>query len=388
MSTPAKPKHPNTFEGVKRIAKEAGARYPELVAAQWAVESGWGKAAPGHNYFGLKSATPGAGQKHLTQEERDGAMVTETAEFMTFASLEECVNYLVRLWYKDYEGYKGVNNAADREAAARMLESEGYATDSQYAEKLIKVMDEMEPVVIAVSTTSSGGSKPKPPAKPAVLTLRALQDTWLKKTREAADDLGEKEKVAVAQGKEYGVAELRELPGDAHAEVVLAGGAGTWFVFEPHWETVQGTGEAMPAVIDWNDFGCLITPHLSVGEVLQWDKRRKPSGGAIVRILKTAAEFEKIRLAWGAPLGVTSWYRPEPINAQVGGVPGSRHTTGEAFDIYPVGRSLDSFYEWIRRRWTGGLGDGRNKGFLHLDTRNGGHFVPGAGATPYTTWLY
>jgi hypothetical protein len=388
MSTPAKPNHPNTFEGVKRIAKAAGARYPELVAAQWAVESSWGKAAPGHNYFGLKAEATGTGQTLLTQEERDGVLLDETAKFMTFESLEDCVSYLVRLWYKDYEEYKGVNNAPDRNAAARVLQEQGYATDSKYASKLIKVMDEMEPVVIAVSTTSSGGSKPKPPAKPAVLTLRALQDTWLKKTREAAADLGGKEKVAAPQGKEYGVAELRELPGDAHAEVVLAGGAGTWFVFEPHWEKVQGTGEAMPAVIDWNDFGCLITPHLSVGEVLQWDKRRKPSGGAVVRILKTAAEFEKIRLAWGAPLGVTSWYRPEPINAQVGGVPGSRHTTGEAFDVYPVGRSLDSFYEWIRRRWTGGLGDGRNKGFLHLDTRNGGHFVPGAGATPYTTWLY
>lgn len=87
-------------------------------------------------------------------------------------------------------------------------------------------------------------------------------------------------------------------------------------------------------------------------------------------------------------MGVTSFYRPEPINAQVGGVPGSRHVSGEAFDIYPVDRSLESFYQWIRRRWTGGLGDGRARGFIHLDCRGGGGFVPGAGARPAAEWIY
>jgi uncharacterized protein YcbK (DUF882 family) len=85
---------------------------------------------------------------------------------------------------------------------------------------------------------------------------------------------------------------------------------------------------------------------------------------------------------------VTSFYRPEPINSQVGGVPGSKHTTGEAFDIYPVDRSLESFYQWIRVRWTGGLGDGRPRGFIHLDTRGGGGFVPGAGVRPAAEWIY
>ena len=33
---------PNTWEGVETTAKTSGAKYPELVAAQWALESGWG----------------------------------------------------------------------------------------------------------------------------------------------------------------------------------------------------------------------------------------------------------------------------------------------------------------------------------------------------------
>jgi uncharacterized protein YcbK (DUF882 family) len=123
---------------------------------------------------------------------------------------------------------------------------------------------------------------------------------------------------------------------------------------------------------------------------LQWDKQRIPAANAAVktRLIKTAQEFQKVRDAWGHSLGVTSFYRPEPINSAVGGVPGSKHTTGEAMDVYSTNRSLESFYQWIRLRWTGGLGDGRNRGFIHLDTRGNGGFVPGAGVRPAAEWLY
>jgi GH24 family phage-related lysozyme (muramidase) len=226
--------------------------------------------------------------------------------------------------------------------------------------------------------------------KPSLFRIEATQDTWLKKEPVASTELGEKQKVAVPKGKSYAVSAYAEAPADAHALVELAGGAGTWYVYEPHWKRDLPSGEAMPSSVDWADFGCLVTPNLTVGEVLQWDKRRVPGPNASVRskLLRTAAEFQKVRDAWGQPLGLTSFYRPEPINAQVGGVPGSRHTTGEAFDLYPTTRSLESFYQWIRTRWSGGLGDGRNRGFIHLDTRGGGGFVPGSGARPAAEWLY
>jgi hypothetical protein len=194
----------------------------------------------------------------------------------------------------------------------------------------------------------------------------------------------------VEKGRDYAVCAYSEVVADGHAKVELAAGAGTWFLFEPHWRKLVGSGEAMQAHVDWDDFNCLVTPNLTVGEILQWDKRRVPGPGASVRsrLLRTAAEFQRVREAWGRPLGVTSFYRPEPINGQVGGVPGSKHVTGEAFDIYPVDRSLESFYQWIRTRWTGGLGDGRSRGFVHLDTRGGGGFVPGSGARPAAEWLY
>jgi len=129
----------NTWEGVKAAAQACGAKWPELVAAQWALESAHGTALSGkNNFFGIK----GAGSSHVTQEEVDGKMVTITAGFIDFNSLEDCVNYLVTRWYKDYKGYRGVNNAPSAQEAAYQLKAQGYATDSAYPEKLIRIMHE------------------------------------------------------------------------------------------------------------------------------------------------------------------------------------------------------------------------------------------------------
>jgi len=228
-----------------------------------------------------------------------------------------------------------------------------------------------------------------------LFTIEALQNTWLKKESLQADSLASDRKVEVAAGRRYGVMAWREQAADGHAEVDLAAGAGTWFLWEAHWRRLdQGpanpTTWASAASVNWSDFQALIHPYLSVGEVLQWDDRRRPAAGSSAerQLLATAEQHRLIREAWGSALGVTSFYRPEPINSEVGGVPGSKHITGEAMDLYPVSRSLEDFYQWIRQRWSGGLGDGRNKGFIHLDTRGGGGFVQAAGVRPSAEWLY
>lgn len=382
----------NTWAGVKEAAADAGAKYPELVAAQWALESAWGKSTSGtHNYFGLK----GEGTKRKTQEVINGKTVTITAGFIDFDNLGQCVQYLVDRWYKDFKQYKGVNNAPSVEAAAKELVKQSYATDPDYAEKLMRlVKEEEESKLINVLDEAPVEAKPVKPAtvagKPVLFRITAQQDTFLKKKPVQAAELGEKEKVAAERGRGYAVLAYTEVAGDAHAQVELAAGSGTWFIYEPHWRKDQQLGEAMPREVDWNDFNCLVTKNLTVGEILQWDRRRIPGPNDSVRarLLKTAEAFQQVRDGWGRPLGVTSFYRPEPVNSEVGGVPGSRHVSGEAFDLYPVDRSLETFYQWIRVRWTGGLGDGRNRGFIHLDRRNGGGFVPGAGARPYAEWLY
>jgi hypothetical protein len=128
----------NDWAGLIAAAKQAGSKYPEVVAAQWALESGWGKHTSGtHNYFGLK----GTGSNVNTQEFLNGKWITIKAGFIDFPDLYTCVCYLVERWYKDFGKFKGVNRAQNRNECARLLVVEGYATDPSYSDKLMQIMD-------------------------------------------------------------------------------------------------------------------------------------------------------------------------------------------------------------------------------------------------------
>jgi hypothetical protein len=127
-----------TWGEVALLASKAGAKYPELCAAQWALESGWGKSVSGkNNFFGIK----GRGTVVNTTEFIGGKKIYIADEFMDFATVYDCVKYIVDKWYKDFNGYKGVNNATNRDEAAKMLVKCGYATDPNYATKLIDLMN-------------------------------------------------------------------------------------------------------------------------------------------------------------------------------------------------------------------------------------------------------
>jgi hypothetical protein len=129
----------NTWKGVITAASKAGAKFPQVVAAQWALESGYGKHASGkNNFFGLK----GEGSERETKEFINGQWVTIKAGFIDFPDLQTCVTYLVDRWYRDYQRFKGVNRASSAEECARLLVVEKYATDPAYADKLIRILRE------------------------------------------------------------------------------------------------------------------------------------------------------------------------------------------------------------------------------------------------------
>lgn len=127
----------NTWDGIVAAARAAGAKFPDVVAAQWALESGYGKHTSGkNNYFGLK----GEGSDRETKEFINGQWISIVDGFIDFPDLQTCVTYLVDRWYRDYQRFKGVNRAGSPEECARLLVAEGYATDPQYSDKLIKLM--------------------------------------------------------------------------------------------------------------------------------------------------------------------------------------------------------------------------------------------------------
>ena len=129
----------NDWNGIVKAARTAGAKYPELVAAQWALESNYGKATSGrNNFFGLK----GSGTTTKTQEFINNQWITISDSFIDFPDIQTCVTYLVDRWYKDYKSYQGINRAENRDEAARLLQKYGYATDPDYPDKLIRLMNQ------------------------------------------------------------------------------------------------------------------------------------------------------------------------------------------------------------------------------------------------------
>lgn len=133
-SSPAPRGARQSWENVVAMARGQGAKFPELVAAQWALESDWGRSPSGrNNFFGQK----GAGTRKATWEVVNGRRVNTTASFMDFASPADSVGFLIDKWYR---GDNGANRARTVEEAARILKQQGYATDPEYVNKLLRIV--------------------------------------------------------------------------------------------------------------------------------------------------------------------------------------------------------------------------------------------------------
>lgn len=144
-----------------------------------------------------------------------------------------------------------------------------------------------------------------------------------------------------------------------------------------------------PANIDWSDPDCLVSKYFRVVEVTKGSANRGVEAGSEVekRALALATELDKIREAFGHPIGVSSWNRPPAVNRSVGGARYSQHIYGGAADIYPLaGKSIQDFQAWLDEHWYGALGYGARKGFVHLDIRNGKGFRSGGEKGP--RWVY
>nr|WP_233230925.1 GW domain-containing glycosaminoglycan-binding protein [Listeria weihenstephanensis] len=119
-----------------------------ITLAQAILESGWGKsqlAVQGNNLFGIKGKYLGQSVIMPTQEFVNGQMVTVNAEFRKYPTKAESITDHALLfvnglsWSKDH--YKKVVDAKDYIEAANELQKAGYATDPNYALKLIQVVE-------------------------------------------------------------------------------------------------------------------------------------------------------------------------------------------------------------------------------------------------------
>ncbi len=132
------------WQAAMSLATELGAKYPEVIAAQFAKESGFGRKPSGtHNYFGLKGLKGGNTTLTNTEEDNKQGKSTKTKDyFINFDSPRDSFKYLIDRWYKDYKGYIGVESGGNPQKIAELLQEQGYATDPNYAKALKTLLKE------------------------------------------------------------------------------------------------------------------------------------------------------------------------------------------------------------------------------------------------------
>lgn len=123
----------------------------QLIIAQAALETGWGRheiltaeGKPSYNLFAIK-ATPDWKGKTVditTTEYTAGQPQKLTAVFKVYASYADSLNDYLKLLMSNPR-YKTVAHSSP-EVAAKRLQSAGYATDPDYAKKLISIMEKIK----------------------------------------------------------------------------------------------------------------------------------------------------------------------------------------------------------------------------------------------------
>jgi flagellar protein FlgJ len=129
-------------------ARELGVD-PRNLIAQAALETGWGRSQPGgdsHNLFGIKAGSGWNGARvQANTEEFDGGVATRVdANFRAYGSPRESVEDYVRLIRDNPRYSAALNTGGDVEAFANALQRGGYATDPDYARKLVAVAAEID----------------------------------------------------------------------------------------------------------------------------------------------------------------------------------------------------------------------------------------------------
>ena len=122
-----------------------------LTTAQAILESGYGKYVAtdritgkySYNLFGIKGTGPAGSVNSWTREEnaKTGIWEPVIARFKAFDSFADSIKGHSQLFYDNIKRYGSAFKASNPAEFARIIAKAGYATDSQYANKLIHLMD-------------------------------------------------------------------------------------------------------------------------------------------------------------------------------------------------------------------------------------------------------
>ncbi|MDY0256269.1 glucosaminidase domain-containing protein [Gudongella oleilytica] len=144
-----------------------------LTIAQAILESGWGKSGltmAANNLFGIKGTYNGEGYTCKTQEWDGSKYITVDATFRKYPSWAESIADHSALFNR-LDRYKNLRGLTDYKLACQYVREDGYATDPEYTNKLINLIEKYNLTSWDVEVPSSGGNSQ--PASDTVYTVKS-----------------------------------------------------------------------------------------------------------------------------------------------------------------------------------------------------------------------
>ena len=123
---------------------------PEVLVAQSALETGWGKkvintadGGSSHNLFGIKAGDNWSGRSAgvKTLEYRDGVAAMERASFRAYDSVAESFRDYADLLQENPRYQPALAAGSDGQKFLNGLQQAGYATDPRYADKIMGIIE-------------------------------------------------------------------------------------------------------------------------------------------------------------------------------------------------------------------------------------------------------
>lgn len=303
---------------------------PSLTIAQAILETGWGRSSIGNNLFGIKATSNWKGKVQIvrTHEYINGKKVYVDAIFRDYDTIYDSLEDRFKLL--STQRYLKVVQAKDYKEGAKALYESGYATDPQYPNKLIQIIEqnklhEFDREVTKVNVLLRVGSRGE--------DVKTLQ----RKLNKLGINAGTVDGI-------YGnntVKAVKEL--QATFGLVVDGIAGR--------DTFNLLGKLDKIKhFKLDEFRCRHCRKLKLD-------------------INLLIKLEELRAKTG-PLIINSGYRCPIHNKNVGGATNSQHLKGTAADVRSTKMNPGQVYNYADKIFSNG-GVGKYNTFTHVDVRNG-----------------
>jgi len=138
-----------------KAAEELGAS-PTMLIAQAALETGWGQKIVSNNsqqssfnLFNIKADNRWQGEQAsvATLEYRDGVAVREKANFRAYQGFEQSFEDFSQFISEAPRYQEALNNISDPASFLQEIQKAGYATDPNYADKVMSVLNRVNQLI-------------------------------------------------------------------------------------------------------------------------------------------------------------------------------------------------------------------------------------------------